>query len=446
MTLQDPLPYRQEILAPLFRLIHTGESGVVVGTASMGKSRLVQHLLHPEVRRHYLGEAASQWLFAWVDCNRMATISEWGLHELILTALLETMSEQPRTTDLRDELHLLQREVILTGNALLGQRAVELALRRLCHDKGLKICLVLDEFDESYRLLPAQTLANLRALRDANKYRVTYLLLTRDDPAQLRPAEEGEGFYELLSRSVLGLTPHTSADMQEIVQRIAARRDFALGPLRGMGIDTLVNLSGGHPGLVVALLDAANRDPPIGVEWLTWAVDQPKVQEECRKIWEGLRNQERQTLHHVAQGVGVGFRESASLRLKGLLRGEATKPLGFFSPLLQHYAQNAAAALYGNLHVDEAAGTVWVNEHRCEDLTGKEFTLLAYLHAHQNEICAVEQIISHLYPGPEGYNINDNAIAALIKRVRDKIEPNPKRPLYLKNIKGRGYQLVTEPA
>ncbi len=44
-----------------------------------------------------------------------------------------------------------------------------------------------------------------------------------------------------------------------------------------------------------------------------------------------------------------------------------------------------------------------------------------------------------------GYNVNDNAIAALIKRVREKIEPTPKHPQYLLNVKGRGYRLVAEP-
>jgi len=87
-----------------------------------------------------------------------------------------------------------------------------------------------------------------------------------------------------------------------------------------------------------------------------------------------------------------------------------------------------------------------VNGSQCESLTAKEFKLLAYLNQHLGEICEVEQMIEYLYPGPEGYNINDNAIAALVKRIREKIEPNLKRPQYLLNVKGRGYRLVAEPA
>lgn len=445
-ALQDPLPYRQEILTPLFALIRAGESSVLAGAASMGKSRLVQHLLQPEVRQHYLRETAADWLFVWVDCNRMAVISEWGLYELMLTALLEVLGELAQAADLRHELQQLHKEVILSGNALLGQRTVELVSYRLCHEKGCKLCWVLDEFDESYQILPGQTLANLRSLRDANKYCLTYLLLMRDDPAQLRSPDDCEGFYELLSRSVLGLTPHTLTDLAGVAQRIAARRGFQLELLPEAGLETLLNLSGGHPGLLVALLDATHHSPPIGREWLTWANEQAKVQEECRKIWGSLRTAEQQALHQLTHGLTPGFRECTSLVRKGLLRSDGAKTLTFFSPLLRHYATTQAPTSGGMLQVDESAGTVWVSGRRCEELTGKEFKLLAFLFAHANEICAVEQIISHLYPGAESYNINDNAIAALVKRVRDKIEPDPKHPQYLKNVKGRGYQLVTERA
>jgi len=46
----------------------------------------------------------------------------------------------------------------------------------LCTELGLRLCLIFDEFDECYGNLPGQTLANLRALRDANKYRLSYIL------------------------------------------------------------------------------------------------------------------------------------------------------------------------------------------------------------------------------------------------------------------------------
>ncbi len=161
-----PLTYRQEIAAPLFDLLRSGESVAVVGPASMGKSRLLQFLLRPDVQQHYLGEAAASTWLVLADCNRLVEVSEWGLYELLLTSLTEDTSGRLDAAQ-REWLNGLRREAITAGNALLARRHVELAARILCREHGLRLCFIFDEFDEIYRALPAPALANLRALRDA---------------------------------------------------------------------------------------------------------------------------------------------------------------------------------------------------------------------------------------------------------------------------------------
>ncbi len=439
--LRDPLSYRQEILTPLFKLVQSTESCVLVGVASMGKSRLVQHMLQRSVQQHYLADNAQNILFVWVDCNRLAAVTEWGLYELILTALTEAVDSQA-PANLRQDLNQLRKEALLAGNALLAQRHVELAVRMLAQERRLQLCLLLDEFDEAYQTLPRQTLANLRALRDANKYRLSYILLMRDHPAQLRPPQECEGFYELCSRTIIGLKPHTLEDTQALLKGIALRRSHESGALTEETIKQICQFSGGHPGLVVALLNALIQTPPIGLSWLEWGQACPEPTEECRKIWEGLRNEEQRALHHLANKLTLGFRERDSLVLKGLIHASQPEQFSFFSPLFHHFVTQQAPAAKYQLHIDKPAGTVWVNGQRTKTLTDKEFKLLAYFYAHQSDICEVSQVIAALYPGSEGFNINDNAISALVKRLRDKIEPDPKHPQFLLNVKGRGYRLL----
>jgi DNA-binding response OmpR family regulator len=118
----------------------------------------------------------------------------------------------------------------------------------------------------------------------------------------------------------------------------------------------------------------------------------------------------------------------------------------FFSPLFEHFVAQQAPQADSQLYIDRQAGVVWVNGRQTKPLTDKEFKLLAFLAEHPNEICDVGEIIGALYPGAEGYNINDNAISALVKRVREKIEPATKHPQFLLNVKGRGYKLVPLPA
>lgn len=40
--------------------------------------------------------------------------------------------------------------------------------------------------------------------------------------------------------------------------------------------------------------------------------------------------------------------------------------------------------------------------------------------------------------------VDDNTIMVHIRRLRIKIEDNPNHPVYLKNVRGIGYQFVTE--
>ncbi|HRW06787.1 MAG TPA: winged helix-turn-helix domain-containing protein [Caldilineaceae bacterium] len=448
-----PITYRAELTAPLFARIHAGESCAVVGAASMGKSRLLQFLLRPDVATHYLttlndGEPKPT-LLLWIDCNRMAAFTAWGLHELILTALVESCGEHPTTRALRDDLTEWRREVITTRNGLLAQRYVELALQLFCKEQELNLCLILDEFDEAYASLPAQALANLRALRDRHKYQLSYLLFTRDHPRYLRNPDECEGFYELISRSVLGLQPYTEMDARRVFDQITARRSHELGTFDDDAQNALLHLSGHHPGLLVALIDALIAKAPVGKTWETWGREQPKVLEECRKIWRGLRREEREALRQVVRQDSVDVAAQESLRLKGLVtanqaKGSTPQPANcaLFSPLFADYVREQGTEQEEGLYVDEA-GTVWVNGRRTEDLTGKEHELMRYLYDHLGEICETEALISHLYPGDEGYNMTDNNVASIVGRLRKKIEP-ANTPQYLLNVRGRGYKLVAE--
>ncbi|MBP7961645.1 MAG: winged helix-turn-helix domain-containing protein [Caldilineaceae bacterium] len=442
-----PITYRAEIVGPIFALIHAGESAAVVASASMGKSRLVQFLLRHDVRRHYLGDAADATLLAWADCNRMAKISEWGLHELILTALVEAIGTRPGMEAVRQQLNQLRREAIVESNALLAQRHVELAVRMVCQEHGLRVCLLFDEFDESFSTLPVQALASLRALRDANKYWLTYVLFLRHHPAHLRDPEECEGFYELISRSILGLKPYTDEDARRILIQLQARRGHRLLNLSEEIVTELLRLSGGHPGLLGALVDGLTNSQPLGVGWQEWAQRLDNVQEELRKLWAGLRVDERQALNRLALSASTGFRERESLLLKGLIRQKDRQDFTFFTPLLRDFAATQPPN-GGDLRVDVQSGAIYVNGKLCETLTAREFDLFKFLYEHTGEICEIDQIVAHLYPDykkDKKSGVFNNTITALVGRVRKKIEPYPGPPQYLLNVKGRGYKLMTTP-
>jgi len=419
--------YRAEILDPLFQRIRACESCALVGCASMGKSRLLRFMLEPEARRRYLGDQADATLFAYGDCNRLAEVSEWGFFELLLTALVEACGQHPELHPLRNELNVLRREVIIGHEALLARRHLELAALMICRERGFRLCIILDEFDEAYRALPALALANLRALRDDNKAWLSYLLVLRDHPTRLRSRTECEGFYELFSRSVLGLKPYSAADAGRVIEQLEARWNHPLAPEdRAM----LIAESGGHPGLIVAMF--ANR-----VGGLT---DDAIIREECDKLWASLSEDEQKALYRLVHGRDIRPDAAiAELELKGLVNEGRV-----FSPIFAHYICEHGAPARGRLIVDELECTVWVDGRKHTDLTPREFNLLLLLSRNPGRVYDRQQILEALNPGERFDGLQHNSVDAMVKRIRKKIEPFPDRPRYLLTVRGKGYKLVVD--
>lgn len=439
---EHSLTYRGEVVSLLCTLLRAGESCVMVGVSSMGKSRLLRFLLRPDVQQHYLGDTTETYWLVLADCNRLAEISEWGLYELMLTSLTEAAAGRLDPT-LRDWLNNLRRETITSGNPLLARRHVELATRVLCREHGLRLCFIFDEFDAAYKTLPPGALANLRALRDADRYGVCYVLMLRDRPERLRSPADSEGFYELISRSVLGLKPYERPDAQRVIAQLASRWSHDVSKDHET---ELLLLSGGHPGLLVALFDLLMRggERPLGEDLVKWTLHQPQVLEECRKLWDGLAQDEQLALSRLTQGIGVAYTIRELLELKGLVVSDEPDAARFFSPVFREYVLNQGTLSERTLWLDEGAAVVWVEGHRIADLSPLEFELLRLLNRHLDQVCSRDEITTALYPG-EKNDGSDNRIDSLVRHLRKAIEPLPDHPRYLLTVRGRGYKLVDSP-
>ncbi|QOY33924.1 response regulator transcription factor [Anaerobacillus isosaccharinicus] len=77
------------------------------------------------------------------------------------------------------------------------------------------------------------------------------------------------------------------------------------------------------------------------------------------------------------------------------------------------------------------------------ELTPKEFELLLYLANHKGRVLTRDQLLNAVW----NYEfVGDTRIVDVhISHLREKIEPNTKKPIYIKTIRGLGYKLE-EPA
>ncbi len=73
------------------------------------------------------------------------------------------------------------------------------------------------------------------------------------------------------------------------------------------------------------------------------------------------------------------------------------------------------------------------------DLTSHEFNLLVFMARHPMQVFSRDQLLDQVWDYHSGNG--ETAVTALVCRLREKIEPDPMRPRYVKTVWGAGYKL-----
>lgn len=115
-----------------------------------------------------------------------------------------------------------------------------------------------------------------------------------------------------------------------------------------------------------------------------------------------------------------------ALRIRAILRRRAARPA----------AAADAPVILGDAVFDPARGTLTRGEETVR-LTGGEAALLAALARRAGEILTREDLAAAL--GQE--EVGERAIDVQVTRLRRKIEPDPREPIFLQTVRGRGYVL-----
>jgi DNA-binding response OmpR family regulator len=114
-------------------------------------------------------------------------------------------------------------------------------------------------------------------------------------------------------------------------------------------------------------------------------------------------------------------------RVRAVLRRSAGKT----APILE----------VGALRLDPAQHQVWVDGSLVE-LTAMEFDLLAFLMTHPGRVFTRLELIEAVRG--ETYESFERSIDSHIKRLRQKIEPDPHEPRFVLTVFGVGYKLAKE--
>lgn len=136
------------------------------------------------------------------------------------------------------------------------------------------------------------------------------------------------------------------------------------------------------------------------------------------------------------RGLGLG---ADDYLVKPFLPKELLLRIGII--LRRYYKEDRSLVNLNACRIDFARAEIIKNTVHIP-LTAKEHALLQTLCQNAGRIVTIDQLCEAAWgDNPFGY---ENSLMAHIRRIREKIEKNPSRPISLITVKGLGYKLITE--
>jgi hypothetical protein len=354
MTTWDTYPdkYRAGEVREIVSAVQAGECAAVIGLSGSGKSNLLGFVANRV--------SAPVCRFVLVDCNRLAERSTEALFRLMRRSM---GSARP----VANELEALDE--------LIDQRGREWG-------EGVVIGLLLDRFDDLAQAAPPALYNNLRALRDAHKYRLSLVIAAR------RPLAGQTELAELFHAHTLWLGALSASDARWSAQRYAERKGLSWD---GSTLDALVQLTRGYPSFLRAACEAYASGASLDARGLA---AHPAVRARLDEFFADHPTDE----------------ELRRTGLQGLALLAPAQPLA----------------------VDTSR------------LTSKEHALLIYFQAHAGAVCEKDDLIRAVWPEDQivERGLRDDSLAQLVRRLREKIEPDPSNPRHVHTVPGRGYRFT----
>lgn len=100
--------------------------------------------------------------------------------------------------------------------------------------------------------------------------------------------------------------------------------------------------------------------------------------------------------------------------------------------------RNRSVVHVGDMEVRLKRNEVLVHG-RYVNLTPKEFQIIAFLANHAGEAFSSQDIMANVWG--EAYRPDSASIAVFVRKIRNKIEDDPSKPLYLQTVWREGYRL-----
>ncbi len=438
-------PIRAEQLEYIADCIKQGHCCAIVGPSNTGKSHLMRSLPRPEVQQRSAKAEGDLPVMVHIDCLE-AGGSEQAFYELLLRRTIEELEFAGISDETIKRLRELHRDVLTNITDVAFRSIYGSSVRRVGKTEDVTVVLILDEFYDVFRHLPPWPFRQLRALHDAPNTKVCYVTATSHHLEQLRPGSNTYEFRELFHLHTLVLKPLVPADARQFVEYLAGRQNVSIS---NDNINRIVDLSGGHPGIlerIYLLLSqtGANLTLPLTPTIPELLRERPLIKE-YRRLWSELElEQEALIILLEKDETQLSPHQKELLENKGLVTATQEGRLTIFSPVFAAFIKqeliNKSDVITKGLYCDFETGQIWVDDEEVTlHLSEPQRKLIAFLYEKVGTICTYDEIAHGVWGVGEG--VSPGAIYELVKRVRQKIEPDWKNPQYIITISGKGYRL-----
>lgn len=107
--------------------------------------------------------------------------------------------------------------------------------------------------------------------------------------------------------------------------------------------------------------------------------------------------------------------------------------------VLRRYQKQDIVYQYLDMKLNTLTGQVYKADHEII-LSALEYKLLLIFFSHPHQLLARDFLLDEIW-NITGEDVSDNTLSVYMKRLRQKIEEDPKNPIYIKTMRGLGYKL-----
>lgn len=415
--------------------IKSHECCSVVGISNIGKSTLLRGIAEMRVPEEYRSWL-DRYLLVYVDFNNVVENSEQGFCELIVRCLADRLADQGE--EITTQLAAYHHAIVAPANHFSFRISFSDCIGFLLHRLDRPLVLLLDEFDEIYATLAPHIFLNLRSLRDNYEDELCYVVATDSELLDIRSSHEVYEFYELFAQSNLSLGRLNENDSRTLISDFGRRRARNLTEPE---ISFVLEGGGGHPGLLRTLCGAVCE---LDGDWEPHGLSRQlrnnaSIAAECSRLWRALSLAERRALKRVAEGRPLLVARDKLLS-KSLIYELDDGTTRIFGTVFEDFVLRQHMS---TLEFDERKREIWVEGKKASPLSQNEYRLWSLLFDNMESVVSKDSIARAVWPD-WSHDVDDAAIENLIKRLRDKIEPNPRKPQYIVTLRGQGYKLTLQ--